>query len=196
MVSIDDIDILTTKSVNSPVFGNSDIEPPEVYDPERGDKEVFNLDHVLLLDFDGKPFHAIKDRFENYPGITLCFESSEGSFHVWNLTVRPRLEVLESMVLLRDDPSHIRNGLQRAYWRLRIGPKVRESQDIYKERPGLKTIWINETDSPQSKAHWNLAKALWDLPDLPVGFDWIEGSIGIDGYYTITDMLKERWSDD
>lgn len=188
--------IVTTNSVNSTVYEKgSDTTFADVH---NGDAEPWG--HIMLLDYDECSERQAKQRLEDKPGITLILKSSPGSHHVWNLCVQPKADVVQSMVLLRDDYSHVRSGIKRGYWRLRIGPKVREGGDTYKERPELVAVLFNETDRVQSKAHWRLARALYDIPPLPDAIrEWVEWkgeSHTVERYATLTDEAKEAWPDD
>lgn len=203
-MTYDETNILTTQSINSPVFQESDPDPEDVYNPEVDVAAIRELDHILLMDMDGYTVHQLADSLGNKPGITLCFKSSHeteqagNNYHIWNLSVLPRLEILESMVYCKNDDSHIRAGLKRGYWRIRIGPKERNGGDTYKDPPELTTIWVNPSDRPQSLPHWRVARAMFDIPELPpeYGFEWTGLTLTTDQYYTITDNLQERWSTD
>lgn len=187
-------EILTTKSVNSTV---------PVNEGDKGDDDRFgNGDaHICLLDYDDSHLKAVKGRVSDAPGINVVLQSSEDSYHVWNLSVDDLKTTACRQVLLRDDYPHIRNGIQGGYWRLRIGPKMFANMDKeeYKPRPQLETIWVNGADYAQSEPHIRLAEGLFDVDLSPVidryNFKLVgNGDTSHDEYYSITDKLKDKWN--
>jgi len=174
--------ILTTNSVNSTVYNEKDGSDPE--------------GHISLMDLDGTTEKQAVEKVENMPGITVVLESSPGSHHAWNLTVGDIQKITCRLVMMRDDAPHIRSGLVRGHWRLRVGPKLRENGDTYKSPPELVTVVMSKTDSEQSMPHWNLARAMFDLPALPKRdvFNWTGASFSVEKYVTLTDEAKEEWT--
>jgi hypothetical protein len=172
-------EVCTTQSINSPVIGAD------------GPVDL----HVMLLDYDEKDPSMTCEVIDDVPGISVVLESSDGSCHVWSLTARPVEETVCEMVMLRNELAHIRSGLNRGYWRLRIGPKVRNGGDTYKEPPELRSVVVNETSRPQSRPHWKLARSLYDLPDLPPTkhFEWVGEDLSTEKYATLTDEAKGAW---
>jgi len=173
-------EICTTQSVNSPVIVG------DVADTEG---------HIMLLDCDDKDGHMASEKADDLPGISLVLESSENSAHIWNLTVRSHKETALEMVMQRNELAHIRSGLKRGYWRLRMGPKVRQNGESYKSRPELVSVVVNETEERQSSPHWKLARSLYDIPDLPQRkrFNWTGDEFSSEKYATLTDKAKEAW---
>jgi len=173
-------EICTTQSVNSPVITDSS-------DEYRG--------HIMLLDYDDKGGYLASEKADALPGISLVLESSEGSAHIWNLTVRSLEGTALEMVMLQNELNHIRSGLKRGYWRLRMGPKVRQNGESYKSRPELVSVVVNETEREQSSPHWKLARSLYEIPDLPTHkrFNWTGDEFSSEKYATLTDKAKESW---
>lgn len=174
--------ICTTQSINSPVIV---------------DEEGTTEGHIMLLDYDEKNAPTTCETIDNLPGISIVLESSENSSHVWNLTVREVEKTVTEMVMLRNELAHIRSGLNRGYWRLRIGPKVRDGGDLYKSPPELKSVVVNETSKTQSSPHWKLCKSMYDIPALPdtKRFNWTGTEFSTERYATLTDEAKEAWPD-
>lgn len=178
-MTVDDSDILTTKSINSVVYSDG------------GNV----LGHIMLLDLDGTDAAQAQSRIDGLPGVTVVLRSSEGSHHAWNLSVDDLKTTACRMVLQRDDQAHIRNGIVNDKWRLRISPKVRQNGGVYKDSPELVTVAVSETDEPQSRPHMDLVTALYDVPEPPLDFEWVGRSFGVEEYATMTDELKEEWRD-
>lgn len=184
--------ILTTKGIRSTVYYHGE-----------------DIGHVLLCDFDGADLAEIEDRIEDMPGYNLVFESSPGSYHYWNLTIRSLDETLGKMVELKDDQGHIGPGYRRGYWVLRVSPKTRYKSRQYKKPPELVSAGVNRTDKPQSIHHWEFAKQVHDIPNMePSWIQWDgdepllldrereDGEVDpialtLDEYMTVTDAVKE-----
>ena len=183
--------IVTTKSVNSYLYDGTQGDDPDPSDA---------YGHITLLDWDEITEQTAHERVDDKDGLTIIAESSENSYHAWNLTVQPRLETMESMVALRDDTAHVRSGLKRRYWRLRYGPKEwgEAGDKIYKEKPELVGIVANATDREQSRPHYRLARALWDIPEMPDemrrSYNWTGDALDVEQYATLTDTGKEAWN--
>jgi hypothetical protein len=105
--------------------------------PEGSDR-VRGLGHIALLDWDGhvEPVDAA-DLLERHQvrGPTAVWESSEGCYHGWNLGVRRFPRTADLLADLNDDTGHRDVGLDRGWWRLRMGPKKRANNDVYKSAP-------------------------------------------------------------
>lgn len=185
--------MLTTKSVTSAVM-------PEGSDADHADVHegrVQPVGHITLLDWDDCPTDYATVRASDLPGVTVILESSPGSCHAWNLSVADLKTTGCRMILNDADPAQIKNGLKRGYWRLRHSPKEWQNGEVYKDAPKLVTVSINETEKPQSRAHFGLVQELFDVPDLPSSFNWEGGEYTEESYKTLTDEGKRiRRGDD
>lgn len=194
----------------------------EVWIEEDGEETIAG--HTLLADYDDDisfprddeddPSMTRLDRVErearDLDGITALLQSSEGSFHLWNLSV----EDLSSRVLqglaMHGDPMHVAVSWRRSKFILRCSPKVYSTSidegepRIDKEAPALIDVFASESDSPQSRGHWAMLRTLAEQQGReellsavdPMGFGWIgrESDIVISRYFTVTDELKrEVW---
>lgn len=179
--------ILSTRSVNSPVLESTDHNTADV---EEG--RVDPMGHVMLIDYDVVERETLNDDLAGIEGITVVAESSENSYHAWNLTVRSKDDTALRLLETETDVSHVGPGYRRGYWRLRIGPKVRTNEEIYKERPELRAVVVNEPVGRQSLAHWSLAKGLWPdrMPDERPDAEWVGSAFTSSEYATFTDELK------
>lgn len=167
--------ILTTNGIKS-----------HVYDDD-GDQ----LGHVLFGDYDGGfSLSQLEEEVDGLPGVTLVFESSSESYHVWNLTVRTKEQTGLKMLEIHCDPSYKSPGFRRGYWRLRVGAKKRPNTNVYKEAPELISVVINTTDRPQSRSHWEFATAKHDIPEMPVPIQWVGEGIDTEAYDTLTEWGK------
>lgn len=155
------------------------------------DSDGDDLGHVLFADYDSQDPHTVKEDAEGLPGVTLVFESSPGSYHLWNLTVRTTQQVALKQLELRQDPAYAAPGYRRGYWRLRVGAKLRPSNDVAKEAPELVGITLNETDRQQSRPHWQFAQAKHDIPDLPIDVELVGDSVDEQEYGTLSEWGKE-----
>jgi hypothetical protein len=161
--------------------------------------------HVLLLDYDeGTTHRTLREYTASLPGVSILWESSPESWHVWNLTVRGREQTALAMLDLHCDPRHVPIGYRRRRWTLRIGPKTRQnSRDRdtsgpYKSPPEPMDVWVNSTDRNQSRPHFRLARARLDddqrdrLDRLAQdkGLSFMGDCYRAEEYTTVTDALK------
>lgn len=186
--------ILNTKGVTSEV---------------KEDGEV--VGHITLLDYDdsqGHDYSRLMKDCKDMPGLTAVFESSPGSWHVWNTTVRSFDQTALTMLSCKCDPMHISVGYRRGRWTLRFGPKNRanasagreELPEEYKASPEPLQWWVNEPPNPilqqQSHGHINLICSLFGEEGIkdrlaerrtsPCGDHY-----RVEAYRTMTDKLKE-----
>lgn len=203
-------EILETAGVTSPVW----TAPPDREDATIGG-------HVLLADYDDDVSFPSDDRdlsrrerveeeARSLDGISAVFESSTGSYHVWNLSVDDLSGRVLDALALHGDPMHTAVSWRRSMFVLRCSPKVfSESIDdgdpeTYKPAPKLVDVIPSESDDPQSRPHWELIRSLAEEQDREglldyidqSRFDWVgtPDSIGVSRYLTVTDDLKrEVW---
>lgn len=186
--------VLTTNSINSPVFEREDVTMSDVHEG-RIDPDG----HVMLLDYDNTPAQSVAEDLAGLEGVSIIAESSPGNLHVWNLTIRSLPDTALKMIETHCDPGHIRPGKKRGYWRLRIGPKKRNREGDLEEvapRPNLRAIVGNYTEKPQSEAHYRVAKGLWPdrMPDSRTGtFEWVGKAFTVSEYATMTEDLKQEF---
>lgn len=192
----DDIDygteILTTKSVTSCVFREGDqVTRADVHE---GEEQPHG--HIFLSDWDETTQRKARKWAAELDGITALFESSEGSYHAWNLCVAPLPEQTCRLVVHRDDESHVRAGIKRGYWRLRHEPKQWNYEDEqYKDAPEFDCIMWNTTAIPQSRPHFDLLQSMVEIPDELsdhlLKFEWVGDSTSQEEYETLTDEGKD-----
>lgn len=124
----------------------------------KDDREI--IGHVLLLDYDdhSASFNRLMDDCANLPGLTAVFESSPGSWHVWNTTIRTFNDTALQMLRHKCDPMHVSVGYRRGRWTLRYGDKRKatDTSDRYKASPECIEWWVNRTGEDQSQPHINL----------------------------------------
>jgi hypothetical protein len=129
------------------------------------DESGSRVGHALLLDADDADPLDVFALAEHLDGVTAIFESSEGSFHLWNMSVRDLQPTILRMLDLRVcDDAHAGASFRRGYAVLRFVAKVHENGENYKQRPQLRDVWVNEddTDLAQSRPH---AEAVLSLAD-------------------------------
>ena len=175
-------EILTTKGVNS-----------KVMDYSEGVQKYKTIGHIGLFDFDGVKKSLVLEETKDLPGISILFESSEGSFHIYNLCVRDVKEIAILGLKLHCDCKHISHGYKVGKWVLRIAPKWNGDKP-YKPAPKYCLSWFNETELPQSKAHWNVIRAI--VPQLRNKVIsagrcvWGGVAAQTEEYMTVTDQMK------
>jgi hypothetical protein len=119
--SVPDSEILTTSGLLSMV---------------RDDEEE-TLGHIYMTEWDDVetvlPSIAAAER---KPGISILLRSSPGSYHLYNLSVRPINEQIRDVAAGSGDLGHVRWAARRGYFVLRLLPKYREETGkIYKHQP-------------------------------------------------------------
>ena len=207
--------ILTTKGMSSAVFN-----------PDTKDNTKFQfIGHVFSGDYDGEDFHFVLDEamknmyvnnefvtmlpkvypktgwYQMFPGISAIFKSSDTGYHLWNLTIRSRIE--NSLIGMQTHIDQVHNAIsfRRHCWILRITPKMVGSDEdkIYKPAPELVRVVYAPTDRPQSLPHYRLVQALSKEVKVPIKFPSTKNinfdgiALDIEAYITITDKMKENW---
>ncbi len=167
--------------------------------------------HVLLLDCDDVDQITVYNAAASMDGITAVFESSTGSFHIWNLTVHPWEDAILTGLSWRvSDAEHVKQSYRRGRYVLRTTAKVREDAETgsvvhYKEAPRLLDVFVDldrdgedEPVGPQSLPHLRRLASIADEQDadveIPSTEDVVtvgaENGLGVDRYMTITDDAK------
>lgn len=202
--------ILETAGVTSPVWDGS---------PDEDDSTI--VGHVLLADYDDDVSFPSDDRnlsrrarveeeARSLDGVSAIFESSPGSYHVWNLSVEDLSGRVLQALALHGDPMHVAVSWRRSMFVLRCSPKtysrsIDEGEpEVYKEAPTLLDVVESESEEPQSRPHYELLRTLareQDRVDVVDAIDveaheWVgtPDSVGVSRYMTVTDDLKrEVW---
>jgi len=134
-------------------------------------EEDERLGHAMLLDYDdGVGWSHVLDVVEQLDGLTAVFESSPGSWHVWNTGVRSLDETALAMLSRKCDPMHTSVGYRRKRWTLRVGPKDRinagagfEDEAVeYKSEPEAVMWSVSPSELDHSEPHVKTAAALLD----------------------------------
>lgn len=188
-------ELLTTRGITSEV---------------RADGEI--VGHALLVDYDrGANYNRVRNETAYLPGASFLFESSPGSWHVWNTTISDRDGAALRMLALKCDPMHISVGYRRRRWTLRVGSKDRinashgfeDDPEPYKNAPEPIAWWVNATDEPQSLPHLHFAAARFRDGGEST-FDkicaraenrcdeFLGGEYRAEQYFTMTDRLKDE----
>lgn len=167
------------------------------------DEQGENVGHVLLIDCDDATVMEVFSLATALDGLSAIFESSEGSYHIWHLSVDQfDKHILHSLSLKVGDDAHAGVSKRRGYFVLRFVRKLRDDGEAYKERPTLCGIVPTEAPHEQSRPHYeallslaqeqNDTEAIDMLTDLPVSYDWIGSptDLRIDRYGTVTDATK------
>lgn len=116
-----------------------------------------HLGHVSLLDLDDRGLDAARFVARRVPGLAAVIRSSMGSYHVWDLSIRPFAETVETAAGFGGvDSDHIGVSESRGCWVVRVEPKRRlDSAEEIKPQPRL--IGIEEPSGgdrlPHSQPH-------------------------------------------
>jgi hypothetical protein len=165
------------------------------------DREERTVGHVLLLDLDDADPIRARAAAEDVSGVSALWESSEGSFHVWGLTVRDLdTQTLNALSVADADDGHAGASWRRGYSVLRLVGKVREGGEVYRERPTLLDVFEGDADGPQSRPHLELLRSLADGSDGVLSdferdrYEWVGDpeNVRLDSYQTLDDAAKER----
>jgi len=180
--------------------------PEAVDDLARQRRRALAFDvpgHVLLLDYDdGATYADVRAEAGRFDGVTAILESSTGSFHVWNLTVRDLDDQLLTALRTGSDAMHVQQSAKRGRFILRCGPKFRiddegRPTERYKPAPEVVDVWATPTEEPTSEPHLRLLEALIDEQgsDLEVDRDAVDGvgeRVIRSEYLTMDDSTKRR----
>jgi len=162
------------------------------------------LGHILMLDYDDcSDVTGRISMLDSEPGVSVLLESSSGSYHGYNLSVRSIEEQIYRAAQTESEPGHVRSSARRDHFVLRWIDKFRECDgETYKPAPSVIWCSITESEEPQSAPHLRalaqraeedgeeeIAEALRDYSGETVG-----SSISLDHYQTLTDEIKEARS--
>lgn len=159
----------------------------------------YDNDHVLAIDYDDyEPSERLLEKIDGLPGLTLMVESSPGSHHYHNLTMRSLDETALMLMELKSDPMRTMMGYtwRPPRWVTRIGAKFEaESKDLVKDPPKLTAIQYNPTVQPQSAGHYDViaSHVKGDFPDrgdMPADIDWSETSPNVEKYKALSERQK------
>jgi hypothetical protein len=172
-----------------------------------------HVGHVLMADYDGGTADMLEIRDEtDLTGINALLRSSPGSYHYYNLSVRPLDDQLVTALRLHGDPQHVASSARRGYFVLRWTGKVRQDGERYKEPPELVDVWTvdhpRDEWEPQSRPHVEalrrraLEDGLDDVADELESLleaeeiDMVGDRAILSKYQTMTDDLKESVRED
>ena len=170
-------DVLFTRGIGSPV-----------YDPEDRDSLI---GHVALIDADDCDLIGLSVLAQKLDGLTAIFESSTGSYHLWDLTPRSfEQTIMDVLDLDASDAEHVKQSRRRHSWVVRAAAKVREDGSTYKPAPTLIDVY-DDGESDVSRGHHSLLTDQYDVD--PVDEDRLIGADQIEthSYMTVTDAAKE-----
>lgn len=193
-----DDEIVTTAGVTS-----------HVYSDDGDDLEG----HVLLLDLDDAELLDAVKVADDLEGVAAVLQSSEGSYHVWGLSVATfREQTIRAMSYHDGDDKHVGSSWRRGYAVLRLVGKVRRDGETYKSRPTVVHVSPSGADGPHSAAHAAMLRSLIGeqaeqvqgdknalrRSEAPEGVEYVGdvNNIRLDSYHTLTDDGKEGLSDD
>lgn len=179
-------EILTTNGVGSSVY----------------DDDGNIIGHVVLSDYDLDGGY-LEDDIGKLGGITIVLKSSTAEdnengidkYHLWNLSIRSRENTALKLLELHGDTKQAALGWRRGRWTIRTTPKEFPKRGVYKPAPELSQVVVRESDAPQSRGHWNYAKAIWDIPEdvePPPDIDLIGAAYDVERYLTLTDHGKKQ----
>lgn len=162
------------------------------------------LGHILMLDYDDvtDAFDVVAE-IETIPGVSIVLESSPGSFHGYNLSVRPFESQVTDAASKDGEMGHVRQSARRGYFVLRWSKKIHEQDGtVYKPAPSMVSVSVDPSTFPQSEPHLTLFakqaeregkdRMASKLREARETVETVGGSISMDHYQTGTDRLKER----
>jgi len=166
------------------------------------DAEGEGLGHILMLDYDDiQQVSPVISMLDHQPGVSVLLQSSKGSYHGYNLTVRPIEQQIYRAAQTESEAGHVRSSARRDYFVLRWTAKLREP-DKTEYKPAPEVIWcsVSETDDPQSEAHLQaLAQRAreTDSPEVAAELESYSGetvgsNLSVEHYQTLTDEMKGR----
>lgn len=167
---------------------------------QDGEQDV--VGHVLMLDWDSvSDVTGRISMLDSEPGVSVLLQSSSGSYHGYNLSVRPIEQQIYRAAQTESEHGHVQSSARRDHFVLRWTPKLRET-DMSTYKPAPEVIWcsITESDAPQSRPHLNalinraresgeqeIAEQLRSVCCKTVG-----SSLSVEHYQTFTDEIKGR----
>jgi len=130
------------------------------YVTEAVESSVYNGDgeligHVTMLDLDRSTRDDARQVAQQLDGASAVVRSSDTSYHVWELTIRPLPDVIEQAELIsRVDPEHVELSERRECSVVRIDEKVDAGTgEMIKPQPRVVETYRATCDAPQSAPH-------------------------------------------
>jgi len=187
-------EIVTTAGVTSHVF--------------QADDDEAVIGHVLLLDLDGVDFIDAVKVADDLDGVAAVLRSSEGSHHVWCLSVKElRQQTITALSYHAADDKHVGSSWRRGYSVLRVVGKVQEGGETYKSRPRVCHVSPSGAAGPHSTAHAAMLRSLIEEQpqdvqgdatalspsEAPENVEYVGDvqHLRLDTYQTLTDEGKE-----
>jgi len=166
------------------------------------DAEGEGLGHILMLDYDDiQQVSPVISMLDHQPGVSVLLQSSRGSYHAYNLSVRPIEQQIYRAAQTESEAGHVRSSARRDYFVLRWTAKLRDS-DMSEYKPAPEVIWysVTSTEEPQSKPHLQALAQRARENDSPEVADALEGypgetigsNLSVEHYQTLTDEMKGR----
>jgi hypothetical protein len=160
------------------------------------------LGHVLMLDYDDVREVAPRiSLLDSLDGVSVLLESSDGSYHGYNLSVRSIEEQVYRAAQTESEAGHVRSSARRDHFVLRWTAKLREP-DMTEYKPAPSVVWcsVSESDVPQSEPHLRaLAQRAEEdgRPEVAAdlrGYDGetVGSNLSVEHYQTLTDEIKGR----
>jgi hypothetical protein len=157
--------------------------------------------HVLLLDIDDGRLFEVLPVLDEQPGHYALFESSPGSYHLWDIAVRDLDEQLLRALRLsgpdRGDAEHVAISSRREEFVVRAAPKFRPDGEVYKDAPTLDRVWSRgDPDAAISAPHAEYIREVAERDGVDIGPGWDatargETLVGPE-YISLSDDLKRR----
>lgn len=165
------------------------------------------IGHTLLLDLDSAAVIDAVQVADHLDGVAAVLRSSQGSYHIWCLTVREfREQSLHALSYHDADDGHVAASWRRGYAVLRVVGKVDSEGETYKQRPTVVHVSPSGAEGPHSAAHAAMLRSLieeqaeepqGDTAALrssqapqSVNYDGDTENLRLDHYETLTDEGK------
>ena len=133
------------------------------------------IGHVTLLDLDHSTRDDARQVAQQLDGASAVVRSSESSYHVWDLTIRPLPDVIEQAELIpRVDPEHVELSERRECSVVRIDEKVDAGTgETIKPQPHVVETYRATCDAPQSGPHREVLAELCSLDPWESAVGWV-----------------------
>jgi len=160
------------------------------------------LGHVLMVEYDDEdPGVPLRDA-RALPGLTVLLRSSRASYHLWDLMVRDRSQMVEEARETDACPGYLEARAEAGHWALRTSAKVRETDlSHYREPP--EPVRVIGGSGPVSAPHLSKLRDMSKLSGSSEVLDRLRGvkethevigeSFATKTYKTMTDELEGVW---
>jgi hypothetical protein len=152
------------------------------------DEDVNGRKHVIQLDIDNMDKDPLSSSLTDDlpPGFYISLQNGPESWNITSLTLHTKEQVIETKAAVRvDDPQHLKIGVKRGYWILRLSRKGKRERPQYSQSHFVKSAQRREHQfsAPHAELYAKIYHEEGLRSILPAG-EYIRGNLKLERYAT------------